>query len=124
MIIYPVLIAVMIGCSISETNCGLTDPPKKEFYSAEVLEEMGVLPIYSEGDQYIPVNYLKAVKVKEVKGPVQPFWFTRSYGVLPTHNYPYEQDATVYFSKSANKYGVLNDEQKLETKEMEVLDLD
>lgn len=124
MIIYTLIIAAIIGCAMTESKCGTAEPVKKEYYSASILDEKGIIPVYAYGYQYVPVTYLKAVKIGNVQGPVQPFWFTENYGVLPSHNYPYPHDATVYFSIEANKYGVLNEYNELETKEMEVLETD
>ena len=124
MIIYPLIISAIIACTISESKCGTAEPVKKEYYSASTLEEKGIIPVYVGGYQYVPVTYLKAVEIDNVQGPVQPFWVTENYGVVPSHNYPYPHDATVYFSVEANKYGVLNEYNELETKEMEVLETD
>lgn len=124
MIFYPVMIAVIIGCSVHETNCGLKEPEKREYYSESVLSEKGIIPVYVDGYQYVPVDYLKAVRIGNEIGPLEPFWTTRNYGVYPTHNYPYNEDATVYYSVEANQFGVLSEDLNLEIQGMKTYSLD
>ena len=101
-----------------------SDYEKREYFSEEELEAKGITPIYAKGYQYIPVDYFKGIEIENIKGPMDPLWTTYGYGVMPTHNYPYPKDATVYYSHEANQYGVLNPYLELETKDMELIDVD